>query len=112
MVEDRGSILEDSGETVHVSGPLAAVDASTLGLDHGECLPAIRGVGRLGGHLPALPHDDVAILGSSDEDSLAGVVRDTVDLVVEELASEDGFSQGQNVVLVGIDVEESNHVLS
>ena len=59
----------------------------------------------LSAHHLALPHDDVALLGAAAKDTLLRVVRDRVDLVVEELALEGGLIDRQMVILISLNIK-------
>ena len=113
MVKNHNSGREDSTHDVLVSTtPLDGVDANTVRLEGGLGFPLISRRRADAGGVLAAPHDDVTILGSTGDNAFARVVLNAVDLVLEELSTEGRLSEGEDVILISLDVEHSNHVLS
>lgn len=94
------------------AAPLELGDRPSLCFDCWHALPSLVIGGTLRGELLAFPHDDESFLGSAGYDSSLGVVLNGHDLVVDDLAFEGRRSQGQDVVLVVLDVEHSDHVFT
>ena len=108
VAEDQHSILTDTTLDGVASSPGKLLDALRLALNRLESLPAVWVSWALGAHGLAPPHDDEAILGSTRDYTLLGVEGDGDHLVVEEEALEGALSQGQDVVLILLDVEETD----
>ena len=108
MVQDHDSVRLHSTEDVVAASPGQVGDGLLGGLDRRQSLPALVGGGALGAHDLALPHDDETILGTTTQYALLLVIGDRVNLVVEELALEGGLVHGQMVVLISINVEQTD----
>jgi hypothetical protein len=113
VVKNHNSLGENSTHDVLVStSPLDLLNTSTAGLEGSLGFPFISGRGTDSGCILAAPHYNVTILGSSSNNAFARVVLNAVDLILEELASEGRLTERQHVVLISLDVEHPNHVLT
>ena len=105
MVQNHHSTLLHSTQNVVVSAPSEVEDWLLSCMNGWEGLPTLVVDGTVGGHHLALPHNDETVFGTSTKDALLRIIRNCVNFVIEELALEGRFVDGEMVVLVMLDIE-------
>jgi hypothetical protein len=102
----------DTGKDLLVTSPLELIDWASLCLDAWHTFPTIAVCWALSCELFAFPHDNKSIFCTARNDSSLGVVFNRDDFVIEHLIFEGWFRQSENIVLIILNVEHSDHVLA
>ena len=88
MVEDHYAAWLNCAQDIVTSAPSQVCDGLLGRLYGWQGLPPFIRGWALSAHDLALPHDDITVLCSTAQNTLLRVVRDRVNLVIEELTLE------------------------
>jgi len=112
VVQNHDTVGLNGTEDTVASTPSQVGNGLLASLERRQSLPAFIVGGACSTHHFALPHYNETVFGASAQNALFWVVADGVDLVIKELALEGRLVDRQVVVLVMLDVEETDDALT